>query len=187
MQLYFQHAIIILYQYESLFCKCHSANRSLLIYYTTYSYLQVVPLANWAHYFQTNFFLQACKKTCDMNVVFSVALNFVEAACSSSLISRGVATAGSAKCLIGTIPRGVSVSSQDQTRDLVRRTCKPPHSGESERSKSEILARVTAVICFIFLFPPPPSPRGVVQLCCCIISQYIVVLYHSIVAVRVEW
>lgn len=46
MQLYFQHAIIILYQYESLFCKCYSANRSLLIYYTTYSYLQVVPLAN---------------------------------------------------------------------------------------------------------------------------------------------
>lgn len=131
-------------------------------------------------------FLQACKKTCDMNVVFSVALNFVEAACSSSLISRGVATAGSAEFLIGTIPRGVSVSSQDQTRDLVRRTCKPPHSGESERSKSEILAhprRVHQLLsnCGHMLhFPLPTStitPRG-----CTVVLLYYITVHSSAIS-----
>lgn len=121
-----------------------------------------------------------------MNVVFSVALNFVEAACSSSLISRGVATAGSAEFLIGTIPRGISVSSQDQTRDLVRRTCKPPHSGESERSKSEILAhprRVHQLLsnCGHMLhFPLPTStitPRG-----CTVVLLYYITVHSSAIS-----
>lgn len=180
MQLYFQHAIIILYQYESLFCKCHSANRSLLIYYThTPTFRSSLVQIELIIFRPIIIFLQACKKTCDMNVVFSVVLNFVEAACSSSLISRGVATAGSAEFLIGTIQRGISVSSQDQTRDLVRRTCKPPHSGESERSKSEIWARPRRVHqllsnCGHMLhFPLPTSTTTITPRGCT------VVLYHS--------